>query len=141
MNDKLSKTGEKQLQLSNISDKEIIKAYEERLEINKQWQKSGELTVERKTEVKRVEIKDTVNHATAKIETVPVGKYVDHIPEQRQESGVLYIPVYEEHIEIVKKIYLKEEIKITHQEQSSDYYSEEQLRYQTIYVTRTSTDK
>ncbi len=122
-------------------DELVIPLVEEEININKQQVLTGKLFVDRKTEVKSIPINEKLISRKANVEHVAINKYVDVIPQSRDEAGVTVIPVYEEHIEIIKKIYLKEEIRISSQEEIVNYESEESLRYQTISINRTSTDE
>lgn len=123
------------------ADELIIPLAEETLNINKEMVLKGKLFVDRKTETKTVPITQKLLSHTARVQHVPIEKYVDEIPLQRTEAGVTIIPVYEEHIEIIKRIYLKEEVRIESQEEVLNYETEETLRYQTISLNRTSIDE
>ena len=123
------------------SEELVIPLMEERLEIDKQQFIKSQFHVERKTESKQVEINESLTSRLAEVKHVPIGKYVDVIPEVRDEGGVKIIPVFEEHIEIVKRIYLKEEIRIESHEVINEFKSEETLKYQTVSHKRISTDK
>jgi len=123
------------------AEESIIPLHEERIEITKQPVVVSQLQVDRRTETKQVTINEPLISRQANIEHVPIGKYVDIAPEVREENGVKVIPVFEEHIEIVKKIYLKEEIRIESHEVVEQFKSEETLKYQTVSHKRISTDK
>ncbi|MBT0721349.1 DUF2382 domain-containing protein [Rosenbergiella collisarenosi] len=123
------------------SEELVIPLMEERLEIDKQQFVQSQFHVERKTESKQVEINESLISRQAEVKHVPIGKYVDIIPTVRDEAGVKIIPVFEEHIEIVKRIYLKEEIRIESHEVINEFKSEETLKYQTVSHKRISTDK
>ena len=123
------------------SEELVIPLMEERLEIDKQQFIKSQFHVERKTESKQVEINESLISRQAEVKHVSIGKYVDVIPTVRDEAGVKIIPVFEEHIEIVKRIYLKEEIRIESHEVINEFKSEETLKYQTVSHKRISTDK
>ncbi|WP_250318678.1 DUF2382 domain-containing protein [Rosenbergiella gaditana] len=119
----------------------IIPLAEERIEIEKKQYVKSQFQVERKTEVKKAPINEQLISRQAEIKHVPIGQYISDIPQVREENGVKIIPIFEEHIEIVKKIYLKEEIRIESHESVSEFKSEETLKYQTVSQKRISTDK
>jgi len=119
----------------------IIPLVEERIEIGKTQYIKSQFQVERKTETRKVDIDEQLISRQAEIKHVPIGEYISDIPRVREENGVKIIPIFEEHIEIVKKIYLKEEIRIESHESVSQFKSEETLRYQTVSQKRISTDK
>lgn len=119
----------------------IIPLAEERIEIEKKQYVKSQFKVERKTEVKKIAINEQLISRQAEIKHVPIGQYISDIPQVREENGVKIIPIFEEHIEIVKKIYLKEEIRIESHESVNEFKSEETLKYQTVSQKRISTDK
>ncbi|WKX27981.1 DUF2382 domain-containing protein [Tatumella ptyseos] len=119
----------------------IIPLVEERIEIDKKQVVQSQFHVERKTQTKKVDIDEKLISRQAEIKHIPIGKYISDIPQVREENGVKIIPIFEEHIEIVKKIYLKEEIRIESHESVNEFKSEETLKYQIVSHKRISTDK
>lgn len=114
---------------------------EEQIQVEKKQYVKSQFYVERKTESKTVDINEKLISRQAEIKHIPIGKYISDIPEVREENGVKIIPIFEEHIEIVKKIYLKEEVRIESRESVNDFKSEETLKYQTVSQKRIPTDK
>jgi len=136
---------DKQPEIKNTPNEQpedlIIPLVEERVEIEKKQYVKSQFQVERKTETKKVDINEKLMSRQAEIKHVPIGQYISDIPKIREENGVKIIPIFEEHIEIVKKIYLKEEIRIESHESVNEFKSEETLKYQTVSQKRISTDK
>lgn len=124
-----------------VEEELIIPRYQEEILVSKQQQVTGQLHVERRTEEKVIPVKATLLSNKAEVDVLPIGKYIDAIPTSREEEGVTVIPVYEEHIEIIKKIYLKEEIRIRQAEQKHNFEGQEIVKQQIIEITRKSTDK
>ncbi|WP_241587191.1 DUF2382 domain-containing protein [Rosenbergiella epipactidis] len=138
-------SSDKQPEIKNTPNEQpeelIIPLVEERVEIEKKQYVKSQFQVERKTETKKVDINEQLISRQAEIKHVPIGHYISDIPQIREENGVKIIPIFEEHIEIVKKIYLKEEIRIESHESVNEFKSEETLKYQTVSQKRISTDK
>jgi len=138
-------SSDKQPEIKNTPNEQpeelIIPLVEERVEIEKRQYVKSQFQVERKTEIKKVDINEQLMSRQAEVKHVPIGQYISDIPQIREENGVKIIPIFEEHIEIVKKIYLKEEIRIESHESVNEFESEETLKYQTVSQKRISTDK
>jgi len=138
-------SSDKQPEIKNTPNEQpeelIIPLVEERVEIEKRQYVKSQFQVERKTEIKKVDINEQLMIRQAEVKHVPIGQYISDIPQIREENGVKIIPIFEEHIEIVKKIYLKEEIRIESHESVNEFKSEETLKYQTVSQKRISTDK
>ncbi|WP_214213071.1 DUF2382 domain-containing protein [Rosenbergiella australiborealis] len=123
------------------SEEQIVPLAKESIEVTKQQYVKSQFHVERKTESKQVPINESLMSQYAEIKRVPIGEYINSPPEVREENGVKIIPIFEEHIEIIKKIYLKEEIRIESHHVINEFTSEETVRYQTISEKRIFTDE
>jgi len=138
-------SSDKQPEINNTPNQQpeelIIPLVEERIEIDKKQVVQSQFHIERRTETKKVDIDEKLISRQAEIKHVPIERYISDIPQIREENGVKIIPIFEEHIEIVKKIYLKEEIRIESHESVNEFKSEETLKYQVVSQKRISTDK
>lgn len=117
-------------------DCDSILVYREELRIGKERVPEGEVRVTRSTVTRLVPFTETLISVSADVEVIPVGRYVDEIPQQFCEDGVLIIPVYEERVETVKRIYLKEEVRITTTSSEQVSKGQAEIREQVINVTR-----
>lgn len=115
---------------------EIIPLYREELCTGKEVVSRGEVRVKRTTVTRQVPLTESLMSVSANVEVIPVGRYVDEIPQRTSEDGVLIIPVYEERIETIKRIYLKEEVRITTQKSEQAFNGQAEVREQVITVSR-----
>ena len=104
------------------------------LEIGKEQIRKGQVHVHRSTVSKQVPVNMKLLQRKADIEIIPIGKFVNEVPQVRQENGATIIPVYEERVEGIKKIYLKEEVKISTQETESDFQEEVEVKEHVINI-------
>lgn len=118
------------------TDNVSIPLFREELSLTKEVVPEGEVCVRRSTIKRTVPLSDTLASLSASVEIVPVGRYVDEVPQQVSKDGVTVIPVYEERLEIVKRIYLKEEVRITVTQSEQPYNEQAEVREQVIHVSR-----
>lgn len=90
----------------------VLPLGEEKLQVEKKLVESGRVRVSVRTETVEETVRETLRSRSARVQRVPVGQEIDQVPETREEDGVLIIPVVEEVLVIVKKLYLKEEIHV-----------------------------
>jgi stress response protein YsnF len=104
-----------------------------------------EVTVDKRVQEGTVRIRTTVQERTetveapivverAEIERVPVDRYVDEMPQVRQEGDVTVVPVVEEVIE--KRLKLREEVRIRRTREESSEPREVRLRSTHVDVER-----
>lgn len=117
------------------ADGDNIPLYREVLHAGKEMVE-GEVRVRRSTVTRQVPVTGTLTSLSAAVEVIPVGRYVDEIPLQVSEDGVMIIPVYEERVEMVKRIYLKEEVRITTTKSEQAFSGQAEVREQLINITR-----
>lgn len=115
-----------------------LPVYAETLDISRQTVKTGAVEIRRVTENQPMPVSMELTQQQADIKVVPIGKYISEVPATRNTPELTIIPVYEEHIEVIKKIYLKEEIVISRKQTQSLFESEESVRKQTIQIIRKS---
>lgn len=118
------------------TDTVSIPLFREELSLTKEVAPAGEVRVRRSTIKHTVPLSDTLANVSASVEIVPVGRYVDDVPLQVSKDGVTVIPVYEERLEIVKRIYLKEVVRITVTQSEQPYNEQAEVREQIIHVSR-----
>ncbi|MDL4916009.1 MAG: YsnF/AvaK domain-containing protein [Enterobacterales bacterium endosymbiont of Blomia tropicalis] len=118
------------------ADCDNIPLYREVLHAGKETVPEGEVCVRRTTVTRQVPVTETLTTVSASVEVIPVGRYVDEVPRQVSEDGVMIIPVYEERVEMVKRIYLKEEVRITTTKSEQAFSGQAEAREQLINITR-----
>lgn len=118
------------------ADCDNIPLYRETCHVGKETVTEGEVRVHRSTVTRQVPVTGTLTSVSAGVEVIPVGRYVDEIPLQVSEDGVMIIPVYEERVEMVKRIYLKEEVRITTTKSEQAFSRQAEVRERLINITR-----
>ena len=118
------------------ADCDSIQLYRETLHVGKERVLEGEVRVRRSTVLRQVPVTETLTIVSAGVEVIPVGRHVDEVPRQVSEDGVMIIPVYEERVEMVKRIYLKEEVRITTTKSEQAFSGQAEAREQLINITR-----
>lgn len=93
-------------------DMHVLELKEERLVARKELREIGEVVI--RTEVEEVPGRLEVDayHEEVEVEHVPVGRVVSEREEPWEEDGVLFVPVYEEQLVVVKRLVLKEHLKV-----------------------------
>lgn len=118
------------------ADCDNIPLYRETLHAGKETVTEGVVRVRRSTVTRQVPLTETLASVSADVEVIAVGRYVDEIPLQVSEDGVMIIPVYEERVEIVRRIYLKEEVRITTTKSEQAFSGQAEVREQLININR-----
>ncbi len=96
-----------------MADVQTIELADEDLDITRRTV-NGEtvrVSVHVDSAVKSVEVPLTTEHVT--IETVEIGREVAEVPTVRTEGDVTIVPVVEEEAVVVKRLILKQELRIT----------------------------
>lgn len=120
----------------NIAEEQHIPIYREEVHINKETVITGTVNIKRNTLHRHIAVKESMHNQDVTVDVVPIGKYIDSIPHTSEQDGMTIIPVYEEHIQIVKRIYLKEEVRISKKETEHPFEQQIDLKHQVISITR-----
>lgn len=89
----------------------VIPIVEERPVVSKEEVTTGLVRVSTHTEQRVVHVDDTIRKTVVDVQRVPINQFVEVEPQSREEDGVLVVPVVEE--VVVKRMFLKEELRIT----------------------------
>jgi stress response protein YsnF len=81
-------------------------------------------------------VNETVTHGTVAVERVQIGRYVETVPEIREEEETIIVPVVEEVIFVEKKLFLKEEVRLRRARRSEPFQELVTLREQAAVITR-----
>lgn len=119
----------------------VLPLSEEKLHVEKRLQESGRVRVSVSTETVEEVVRETLRSRSAQVERVPVEQEIDQAPATREENGVLIIPVVEEVLVIVKKLYLKEEIHIRFDEKEEIVEQPVERRVQRAVIGRLASDE
>lgn len=90
-----------------------IPIVEEVVEIDKRERTTGTVRVHTRVREEVVEIDEPLERVDVEVERVPIGDWVDRLPEQRREGDTIIIPVVEEVAVVVKRLRLVEEVRLT----------------------------
>lgn len=82
------------------------------LRLSKRTVETGRVRVSLTTETVEETLRETLRSRRTEIERVPVGREVSEVPATRQEGDVLIVPVVEEELVVVRRLVLKEEIRL-----------------------------
>lgn len=91
---------------------EVIPLVEEVLHLSKRTVETGRVRVSLTTETVEETLRETLRSRRTEIERVPVGREVSEVPATRQEGDVMIVPVVEEELVVVRRLVLKEEIRL-----------------------------
>ncbi|MBI0539465.1 DUF2382 domain-containing protein [Roseomonas sp. KE2513] len=94
--------------LASGRTEEVIPLVEEVLRLSKRTVETGRVRVSLTTET----VEETLRSRRTEIERVPVGREVKEVPATRQEGDVMIVPVVEEELVVVRRLVLKEEIRL-----------------------------
>ena len=92
------------------------------------------IRVSTKTAEHDVEVDEMLRSVHAEVTRVPVGRYIDSIPEIEERDGFLIVPVVEE--VLVKRLVLKEVLHVRMVSATKPYQETVTLRTQTPTVER-----
>ncbi len=127
--------------MSDLSDEgtadEVLPLHAERLEVRRQVRQTGEVRVAVRTRSRDEQVDEQLVRREARVEHVAVERFVDEMPEVREEGGTTIIPVVEEIL--VRRLFLKEEVRITRIDTTHAHRETVTLRYQDVVVSRTGT--
>jgi uncharacterized protein (TIGR02271 family) len=108
----------------------------EELAVTKEAVETGRVRISKHTHTKTVAIDEDLLRNSAEIETIPIGRQISEMPSVRHEGETMIIPIVEEVIHVERRLYLKEEIKITQRKTTEKFHDDVTLRYQEAVVTR-----
>jgi uncharacterized protein (TIGR02271 family) len=111
---------------------ETIELHEERLVARKELEEVGRVRVQKMVEEvpRRLEVDAYYEEVT--VEHVPIGRIVQEQEAPREEDGVYIVPVYEEQLVVVKRLLLKEEIRIRRHGATETRLFEETVRRERV---------
>jgi len=91
---------------------EVIPLVEEVLRLSKRTVETGRIRVSLTTETVAETLRETLRSQRTEIRRVPVGREVSEVPATRQEGDVTIVPVVEEELVVVRRLVLREEIRL-----------------------------
>ena len=114
---------------------EVVQLHEERLDVRRRIRQTGAVRVAVRTRSRDQEVDEPLTRTEARVERVAIDRFVDEMPEVREEGDTTVIPVVEEIL--VRRILLKEEVRITRVATTRAHRETVALRRQDVVVSRT----
>jgi uncharacterized protein (TIGR02271 family) len=96
----------------DAAERPRLELLEERLVARKREEQIGEVVIRKETEEVPGRLDVETSHDEVEVEHVPVGRVVNQREGNRQEGDVLVVPVYEEQIVAVKRLVLREYVRV-----------------------------
>ena len=108
----------------------------EELSVAKETRETGRVRISTHTHEREALIDEDLARERVEIETIPIGRRVDAIPEVRQEGDITIIPVVEERLFVERQVVLKEEIRVRRVSTTERHQEKVALRHQEAVITR-----
>jgi uncharacterized protein (TIGR02271 family) len=97
---------------SDGAERPRLDLLEERLVARKREQQIGEVVIRKEVEEVPGRLDVETFHDEVEVEHIPVGRVVNEREEPRHEGDDLVVPVYEEQVVMVKRLVLKEYVRV-----------------------------
>jgi uncharacterized protein (TIGR02271 family) len=120
---------------------ETLQLFAEELSIAKETLEIGRVRVATRTHEREALVDENLARERVEVETVPIGRRIDAMPEVRQEGDTTIVPVVEELLHIERQLMLKEEVRIKRLHTTERYQEKVTLRHQEAVITRHEDNK
>ena len=121
----------------------VISVAGETIAISKRQVEVGQVHVSLTTDVEQMVARETLRGRRVEVERVAVGRTLaegETLPQTREDGDTLIIPVVEEMAVIVKRLVLREEVRLRFVQTEVPFKQEVDLRRQRATVERVATD-
>lgn len=108
----------------------------EELTVAKEAVETGRVRVSKQTHTREVAVDEALVSESAEIETIPIGRQIFEMPTVRYEGETIIVPIIEEVLHTERRLFLKEEVRITRKKTTEQFHDRVTLRYQEAVVTR-----
>ena len=132
-NDILGTAGDR---LAPDREEQVIPLHIEDIAVSRRKVETAVVRVQRVTHSRDQEIDEQVGRERVDIERVPIGRYVETMPEVREEGDITIMPIVEEVIVIERKLLLREEVHIRRVHTTERHVETVQVREQEAVITR-----
>jgi uncharacterized protein (TIGR02271 family) len=122
--------------VEEAGDEPRLQLFAEDFSVNKETLETGRVRVATRTHEREALIDEDLARERVEIETVPVGRRIDTVPEVRQQGDITIVPVVEEVLFVERRLMLKEEIHIRRVRTSEHHQEKVMLRHQEAIVSR-----
>jgi uncharacterized protein (TIGR02271 family) len=115
----------------------VIPIVEEELTVETYRLARGKVRVNKRIETREEVVDTPVVHEEVVVEHVPVNKFVDDAaPEVRNENGVLIIPLIEEILVVEKRLFVREEVRVSTRRTTTNTPQTVVLRREVVDIER-----
>jgi len=128
--------GETKSAVETPCDAATLRLVAEELSVAKETRETGRVRITTHTKEREAIIDEDLARERVEIETIPIGRRIDAVPQVRQEGDTTIIPVVEEHLILERQVVLKEEIRVRRVRTTERHQEKIPLRYQEAVVTR-----
>ena len=108
----------------------------EELVVGKETIETGRLRVSKHTRTREAVVDEGLLRERADVETIPIGRQISEMPPIRQEGDTTIIPIVEEVLHTERRLFLKEEVRITRRRLTEQFQDHVTLRYQEAVISR-----
>jgi len=113
-----------------------MQLFEEQIQIDKNIVETGRVQISKTTISRQADIDADLISEDTVVETVPVGLRIDVMPKTRVEGDTTIVPIVEEVLYTEKRLFLKEELRITRRRSTRHVHDTVTLRHQEAVVSR-----
>ena len=122
--------------VEETNDDPRLQLFAEDFSVNKETLETGRVRVATRTYEREALIDEDLARERVEIETVPVGRRIDAVPEVRQQGDITIVPVVEEVLFVERRLMLKEEVYIRRVRTTEHHQEKVMLRHQEAGVSR-----
>lgn len=119
----------------NHDGEALIPLFGEEVAVSKHVVETGRVAVTRVTREQSVPIVEALAEETVEISREQIGRYVETMPPIRQEGDTLVVPVVEEQLVVGRRLFLKEEVRVTRVRSAQTHHENVTLRHHEIVVS------
>jgi uncharacterized protein (TIGR02271 family) len=117
-------------------DAATLQLVAEELSVAKEIRETSRVRISAHTHEREVLIDEDLARERVEIETIPIGRRIDTVPEVRQEGDTTVIPVVEERLTVERQVVLKEEIRVRRVRITERHQEKVALRHQEAVIAR-----
>ena len=128
--------GETKSAVETPCDAATLRLVAEELSVAKETRETGRVRISTHTKEREALIDEDLARERVEIETIPIGRRIDEVPEVFQEGDTTIIPVVEERLVVERQLVLKVEIRVKRVRATERYQEKVALRHQEAVITR-----
>jgi uncharacterized protein (TIGR02271 family) len=117
-------------------DAATLQLVAEELSVAKENRETGRVRISTHTYEREALIDEDLARERVEIETIPIGRRINTVPQVRQEGDTTVIPVVEERLVVERQVVLKEEIRVRRVRTTERHQEKVALRHQEAVIRR-----